>query len=770
MNEQERFQRIDAIFRAAVRLQGAERASLVAQRCGDDPGVREEVEALLAEDDASVGLLDRPILGRLDLDDLRAPQEEPPLLERIGQYRIVRRIGRGGMGVVYEAEQESPRRIVALKVLHASHEGGLSRSAAQRLSHEAHILGMLQHAGIAQVYEAGVFDLGAGPQPYFAMEYIAGERLDHYAQRHQLGTRERLELIARICDALQHAHDRGVVHRDIKPANILIDASGQPKILDFGVARLTDSDVQMTTMHTTLGQLLGTVTYMSPEQASGDSSAIDARSDVYTLGVVAYELLSSRLPYPVGGQQIHEALRIIHETEPVSLSTGSRELAGDIDTIIRKALEKDPSQRYQSALAFAEDVRRFLHQQPIRARRPSTAYELRKFARRNRAVVVGVAASFLLLLAGVAATGWQAHRANRARADVERQRDTLEGVLAFLTDDLLAAADPNELVIDGDITLIGAIENAATKLDERFEDSPHAEGIVRQTIGRAMLNRDRVREALPHLERSLEIARLTNAPLETLVDRINLLGLALYDLDDIEGAMALYDEAIGLIGADPDSHPMLALTSYSNRGNTRYWLGDVQGAYDDLQLALGVSRRHYPDSIEHASLLASQAMTLQTLRGQSAALPLARESAERYRVILGDDHPDTLKVVNNYAQVLTGAGEYEQAEALFQSVLESRLRTLGAEHSDVFISQFSLAFLYEKMSQHERALELAEQSYASFHALYGPEHRYTRRVATLLATITSSLDQPDQSRVWQARAQPPQSKPPEDETDAGSGG
>jgi eukaryotic-like serine/threonine-protein kinase len=748
VNDQQRFKQIDEIFSAAVRLEGIERVTFLDDRCAGDADLRKEVDALLAEDDASLGLLDKPILGRLDLDGLRSPLEEPSHPERIGQYRVVRRIGRGGMGVVYEAEQDSPRRIVALKVLHVSHDSGLSESAAQRLSHEAHILGRLQHPGIAQVYEAGVFDLDTGEQPYFAMEYIVGERLDHFAEREQLGTRERVELIAKICDALHHAHERGVVHRDIKPANILVDAAGQPKILDFGVARLTDSDVQMTTMHTSIGQLLGTVTYMSPEQASGNSTAIDARSDVYTLGVVAYELLSSRLPYPVGGQQIHDALRIIHEREPVSLSTGSRELAGDIDTIIRKALEKDPSQRYQSAEAFAEDLRRYLHQQPIRARRPSTVYELRKFARRNRTVVVGVAACFVLLLGGVAATSWQALVATRARADVERQRDTLATVLAFLTDDLLAAADPTQLIVDGDITLIGAIENAAAMLDERFADSPEAEGIVRETIGQALLHRDRVPEALPHLERSLIIARESDASLETLVGRINLVGMARYDLDETQEAFEHFSESISLIGQQYEEYPKLAIVSYSYRGNTLFWMDDVHGAYEDLMLASDLSRRFHPDSIDHASLLASLAVTLKVLHGDEAALPLAEESVERYRSLLGPDHPDTLKVVNNYAQLLTSVGDFEQAETLFLDVMASRIRTLGTSHSDVFISQFSLAVLYKEMERYDEAIELANNAYASFLDLYGAQHRYTRRIARLLAEMYATLGDPEESERW----------------------
>ena len=271
----------------------------------------------------------------------------------VGRYRILRLVGEGGMGVVYEAEQEHPRRIVALKVMKP---GIASPEQVRRFEHESRALGRLQHAGIAQIYEAGTADAGFGPQHYFAMEFIRGQSLREYAQALHLNVRQRLELMIKICDAVHHAHQRGVIHRDLKPGNILVDASEQPKILDFGVARSTDSDAHAT-RQTDLGQLVGTLAYMSPEQVLGDPLELDTRSDVYALGVILYELLAGCLPYQIS-TKLHEAVQTIREQDPAPLSSISRTYRGDLETIVSKALEKDKTRRYASAadLAAGENI------------------------------------------------------------------------------------------------------------------------------------------------------------------------------------------------------------------------------------------------------------------------------------------------------------------------------------------------------------------------------------------------------------------------------
>src|ERR1043165_3724018 len=315
----------------------------------------------------------------------------------VAHYRVERVLGEGGMGVVYLARQERPDRAGALKLIRPGYAG---EKMLRRFEHEAEVLGRLLHPGIAQIYEAGTADLGAGPQPFFAMELVRGVPLTRFAEQKELGTRERLELMARVCDAVQHAHQKGVIHRDLKPGNILVPADGQPKVLDCGVARATDSDIQSTTVQTGIGQLIGTVPYMSPEQVGGDPAELDTRSDVYALGVVLFELLSGRLPYSLEAKMIHAGARVIREEDPTRLSSIDRSLRGDVETIVGHALEKDKTRRYQAASALAADIRRYLSDETIAARPASTWYQLRKFSRRNRALVGGVGASFVILSAG----------------------------------------------------------------------------------------------------------------------------------------------------------------------------------------------------------------------------------------------------------------------------------------------------------------------------------------------------------------------------------
>src|SRR5262245_48547007 len=325
---------------------------------------------------------------------------------RIARYRILRLIGEGGMGAVYEAEQEQPRRTVALKVIKP---GIATPELLKRFEQESQALGRLQHPGIAQIYEAGTADTGFGPQPYFAMEFIEGPHLRQYAAAQELDVRARLEIMAKVCDAVHHAHQRGLIHRDLKPGNILVDERGQPKILDFGVARVTDSEAHAT-RQTDIGQMIGTLAYMSPEQVLADPLALDTRSDVYALGVVLYELLAARMPYAIS-RKLDETIHAIREEDPARLSQISRSYRGDIETIVAKALEKDRARRYGSAAELAADITRYLKDEPIVARLPSTGYQIQKFARRHKPLVGGIAAVFVVLVGGIIASTTQAFRA-----------------------------------------------------------------------------------------------------------------------------------------------------------------------------------------------------------------------------------------------------------------------------------------------------------------------------------------------------------------------
>jgi WD40 repeat protein len=401
--------RVQELFDRAVALPPARRAAFLAATCADEPALHAEVASLLAcdaeftEGDGDAGVLKSPLVRAPEPANSRADEPPPAAWPpgppvRIGRYRVLRRIAEGGMGAVYEAEQDSPHRLVALKVIRP---GLLSPAMLKRFAQEVDVLGRLRHPGIAQIHEAGMAEDG---QPFFAMELIRGLPLDEYADGQVLDLAARVGLVARVCDAVQHAHDRGVIHRDLKPANILVEETGQPKVLDFGVARATGADLLTAAGLTRTGQLLGTPNYMSPEQVTADPAAVDRRADVYALGVILFELAAHRLPYRLEDRPLAEAARLIMEHDPPRLGSLDPELGGDVETIVAKALEKDPARRYQSAATLAEDLRRWLAHKPILARPPSALYHLGKFARRNKALVGGVAATGAALVLGLVGT------------------------------------------------------------------------------------------------------------------------------------------------------------------------------------------------------------------------------------------------------------------------------------------------------------------------------------------------------------------------------
>ena len=459
-DEAQRFRRVLECFEKASASPPGEREALLEAACAGDADLRREVEAMLRAADREDGVL-RPGQGlevfvrtRTTFGDL-APAEtatsSPPELH--GQYRILRVLGEGGMGIVYEAEQAMPRRTVALKAIRP---GLASRAALARFEHEAHVLGRLHHPGIAQIYEAGTAMPERGIQAFIAMEFVDGPSLVEYAERTGAGVAAKLELMIRVCEAVEHAHQRGVIHRDLKPSNILVDAGGQPRILDFGIARLADAGELGEGHGTAAGLLVGTLAYMSPEQVSGDPKGIDARTDVYALGVLLFELLTGALPHPVAGRSLPDiALSIRSEPAPllVSLDRGFR---GDLTAIAAMALEPVPSDRYASATDLAADLRAYLAGRPVAARRNATLYVWKRRLQRHRWIFASVAAFCIAVSAFAVVAELQRRRADAnaralaetlSRSNVERARllalmGDVQAAENLLWDEHLAAPGP----------------------------------------------------------------------------------------------------------------------------------------------------------------------------------------------------------------------------------------------------------------------------------------------------------------------------------------
>jgi len=692
---------IEHLYLEASNLPPAARAGFLAEACAGRPDLRAEVDSLLAAGSASESFLNPPSLLAGDLLNRRAT-----LPATVGPYRIVRLLGEGGMGIVYQAVQQSPSRIVALKVIK---DGMASQESLRRFAQEAELLGRLQHPGIAQIYDAGTASHGAGLQPYLAMEYIEGLPILRYAEENHLDICARLHLMAKVCDAVNHAHQRGIIHRDLKPANILVDGNGQPKILDFGIARLVDSDINAT-RQTSLGQLIGTLAYMSPEQALANPLDLDTRSDIYTLGIDLYELLAGKLPYNSDRDVLLEALRVIREEEPSPLSTINRAFRGDIETIVAKTLEKDRERRYSSAGELAADIRRYLADEPIVARPASASYRVGKFVRRYRAGVAVASVVALLIVGFAISMALLAARYQRERDTAQLERTRAQQVATFL-EDLFHGADPF------------------------------------YAKGRTPTARDLLDAGAARIAKDLDAQPAVRAQLfEVMGDSYQRLGA--FDRAEAMFGSLLADQQL-VAGAN--SIPVAR--AHRERGDARRQRGNLPGAEVDLRAAAAILAAHPGESAnERPHVLNNLALVLQSQGKSAESRQFLEQAVAASRNVANESL--TLTLMSNLGDLLGELGHYTEGEPMLRHVLARRIAMDGEDHPFVPHIQMALGwFLYLKgdfaeaetlelaaMAGTERLLGTGHQNYIIGANNIGRVYLDTGRIVQAEAAFRRSLD------------------------------
>ncbi|HEX2838578.1 MAG TPA: protein kinase [Phycisphaerales bacterium] len=716
--------RVRELFERACGVSPAERTALLEGTRATEPDVVTEVEELLRFHDNDSKILDRPVVEAAA--QVIGADVSPGV---IGSYRVVRELGQGGMGVVYEAEQDFPHRRVALKVVRPELVTG---SLIKRFTHEAEALALLRHPGIAQLYEAGFADGERRRRPFMAMELVEGKPLSTFARERAIPMRERLMLLAGVCDAVDHAHKRGVIHRDLKPGNILVTADGQPKVLDFGIARLTAADGAIATVATNIGQIIGTLGYMSPEQFSGDPQAIDARSDVYALGVMLYELLAGRPPIAVATMSLAAAASAVQRDEPALLGVVSPALRGDVESIAAKALEKNPSQRYQSAAELAADIRRYLANEPVLAHPQTAWYQARKFAQRNRPLVALGAAAVVALMSGVVGTAWQAVSATRARhradvqAQISRQRaDFLTGIIKAATPEVaggreitvremlekasaqlrtstdldpLVRADTNLLLTEAYTSLGDGVKSeeharAALELHRASLGAESAAAIRDERLLCAALNRTgRAEEAVLIAEALLPRARAALGESDAeVVSVMSVLAASYANVPSrVEDAARTYAEAwetsVRLFGAN-DPRTL----------STRLGLAYAANAQNDFALAEQISKevmdaRAAIGGPEHHETLIAGHLWVSSLQSQSKWDVYDSEAPvlhERMKRVLGERHAATVSVAAAHADRLRTVGRFEEALPLSRVVVDVYTERVGAEAMFTVMHRYS---------------------------------------------------------------------------------
>jgi len=674
----------------------AERAAYLDQACGNDKELRKRVDALLVEHEHAGSFLESsPIMTENHPGSPEGPGST------VGPYKLLQRIGEGGFGIVYMAEQEHPvRRRIALKIVKPGMD---SAQVIARFEAERQALAMMDHQNIARVFDAGTTALG---HPYFVMELVHGIPITRYCDENHLSMSERLELFIPICQAIQHAHQKGIIHRDIKPANLLITLyDGKPvaKVIDFGVAKATEQRLTDRTMFTHYGTVVGTLEYMAPEQAEMSALGVDTRSDIYSLGVVLYELLTGTTPLERNRFReagFAEAVKMIKEEEPQRPSTRisssgrlpalaaarktepgklARVVRGELDWIVMKCLEKDRARRYETANGLARDIQRHLDDEPVEACPPSAAYKLRKFARKHRAAFfISLGFATLLLLGALAAT-WQAVRATRAEAEARREREATAKALAraqavsdFLTKDLLGKAAPEFSPHQSKVTVEELLLRAAEKIDREgtLADQPEVEATLRHVIGYTLFKVGASREAGPHLRRAVRIRRDKLGPddADTLAAQEDL-AYFLASTGQIDEANELarqtWEARVRVLGENHRD----TLESLDTYAGILTELGKFEVANKYRDQCLEGRRRFGEKDLGYLQSLSNRGSDYNAQGRHAEAEPIIRECLRLTIEARGPKDPELLALRNNLGVALTHLGRFEESVQIARDAL-----------------------------------------------------------------------------------------------------
>ena len=781
----EQFQRVEGLFHQARDLPPGERGDFLESACGHSPEIRAEVEKLLrhAVTDAQVRAT-RPgttAAGRPNgaREEGRGPPKPGPgavtpsaadrrgtRADRLGPYRLLEVLGKGGFGVVHLAEQTAPiRRRVAIKLIKPGmdSEGVIARFEAERQA-----LAILDHPNVARVIDAGTTDRG---RPYFVMEYVPGVPITEYCDRHKLDTAARLDLLIQVCEAAQHAHQKGIIHRDIKPSNILVtvqDDRPVPKVIDFGVAKAISHRLTAETIYTEQGQLIGTPEYMSPEQAEMSGLHVDTRTDIYSLGVLLYELLVGKLPFETDVLRragYAEIQRVIREEDPPTpshrLSTLGgestaiagrrrtdaglliRQIRGDLDWITMKAMDKDRTRRYGTASELAADIRRHLRHEPVVAGPPSTTYRLKKFARRHRAGVAGATAVLVALLLGIVGTGLglarATHERNRAidaeraasdrateaeaaRRNAEAEAAKVLAINEFLQD-MLGAASP--LALGQEATVRQVLDSAVRELESgALRQQPAVEAAVRTTIGQTYQALGLYDAAGPHLRRAIELreSRPEGNDAEVAISMRNL-GQLLYERGELEASESRFREALEMLRTALGAEDPEVLATEVDLAVVREARGDLDGAEALLRRSLAAQRRQLGSNhIEVATTLNNLACLLQHRGDHVATQPLFEEALSIQRQALGVDHVRVVETLNNLAKSLQMAGDLAGAERVLREALPILRRAYQNRYPRVAICLDSLAQVLYARGNLAEAESLYRESLGILRALLPDDH------------------------------------------------